>query len=125
MAASEQKYYPKGRLSLGSGDLIDVTDVGLKASKGRKLVATIRQNPSGFTDGEANNEITFKSALSEDGFERDFWGKWQKGEVVQLRLKVPGKTFVQTGVFDDLEITSNVGGHIEFSAKHIGKLKPA
>jgi hypothetical protein len=40
---------------------------------------------------------------------------------VQFRLKLPGSTYALSGKIDDLEITSNQGGAIEFSCKVIGK----
>ncbi len=117
----EVRTYPRARLSKGAGDLIDVTDVTARFSKGRKLIGTLRNPESGVADGEHANEITFKSVLSEEGFERDYNSDYEKGTVSQYRLKVPGATFAITGKLDDLEVTSNVGGAIEFSAKVIGK----
>jgi hypothetical protein len=117
----EVKSYPRGRLSKGAGDLIQVTDVTLRRSKGRKIIGTLRDPEAGVADGEHANEISFKAVLDEEGFERDYDSDFEKGTVSQYRLKVPGKTYALTGKIDDLEITSNVGGAIEFSAKVIGK----
>lgn len=122
MADNEQKYFPKARISVGSGDLQNATDINVKGSRGRKLVSTIRKKVAGYTDGEASDEVSFKSAIDEDGFERDYLGKWKQGEFVQLRVKVPGETIVINGVFDEPSITSNVGGHIEFEIKCMGKI---
>lgn len=117
--------YPKGRLSQGSGDLIDVFDITQENEDGEETVSTLRNNPAGSTSGKRKSTLTFKSALSEVGFERDFFDKWRKREVVQLRLKVPGKTITQTGRYTKPKITSNVDGFIEFEISHIGKMNAA
>lgn len=122
MSDNEQKFFPKARISVGAGDLQNATDVNVKGSRGRKLVPTMRKKVAGYTDGEANDEVSFKMAIDEDGFERNFLKKWQKGEFVQLRVKVPGETITLNGVFDEPTITSNVGGHIEFEIKCMGKI---
>lgn len=122
-SGDEQKFYPKGRLSKGAGDLVDVTECTVKASKGRKQVGTLRNPTSGVTNGEETNELTFKCVLSQDGFERDFEADYQKDKFAQYRLKVPGKTYTINGMIDDLEITSTKDGAIEFSAKVIGSRK--
>ena len=120
--ADEVLSYPKARLSKGAGDLMQVTDVTLRKSKGRKLINTLRSPAAGVADGETANELTFKGVLDENGFERDYDDDFEKGTVAQYRVKVPGgKTFSITGKIDDLEVTNNVGGAIEFSAKVIGK----
>jgi len=113
--------FPRARLSKGSGDLMQVTDVTLRRSMGRKLVGTLRNPEAGVSDGEHSNELTFKAVIDENGFERDWDSDFQKGTVVQFRLKLPGSTYALSGKIDDLEITSNQGGAIEFSCKVIGK----
>jgi hypothetical protein len=73
-------------------------------------------------EGEHNNELTFKAAIDSNGFERDWDDEYDNNTVSQYRLKVPGgKTYTLTGQIDDLDVTSNVGGAVEFSAKVIGK----
>jgi len=122
-SGDEQKFYPKGRISKGAGDLVDVTEVTVKMSKGRKQIGTLRNPTSGITNGEHANEITFKSVISEDGFERDYQKDFDNDTVAQYRLKVPGKTYALTGMIDDLEINSTKDGAIEFSCKVIGGQK--
>jgi len=122
-SGDEQKFYPKGRISKGSGDLVDVTEVTVKMSKGRKQVATLRNPEAGITNGEHVNEISFKSVLSEDGFERDYQADYDNDKIAQYRFKIPGKTYAITGMIDDLEITSTKDGAIEFSCKVIGGQK--
>lgn len=120
--ADEVLSYPKARVSKGAGDLMQVTDVTVRKSKGRKLINTLRSPAAGVADGETANEISFKAVIDENGFERDYDDDFEKGTVAQYRVKVPGgKVFTLTGKIDDLEVTSNIGGAIEFSAKVIGK----
>lgn len=114
--------YPNARISMGAGDLIDVTEVSLRIQDGETVVSTMRQNPAGSHSGKKSAEVSFKSAVSEAGFERDFKGKHRKRERVQLRIKVPGTNWSVTGRFTNPEISSNVDGMIEFSISLIGKL---
>jgi hypothetical protein len=122
MAGSQEFLdYPKGRFSVGGGDLIDVYDVQVQYEDGETLVSTLRNNPAGSTHGKRAMRITFKSAIGEEGFERDFWGHYRKRKVVQGRLKVPGKTFVCTGRYTQPNIASNVDNFIDFGITLAGK----
>lgn len=113
--------YPKGRFALGAGDLIDVFDVSGQMEDGETVVSTLRRNPGGSTGGKRLANCTFKSAISEEGFERDFMGKWQKRVVVQGRLKVSGLTFTFKGRFTKPQIMSNVDSFVEFQITIIGR----
>lgn len=117
--ASEQKFYPKGRLSKGAGDLVDVTEVTIKLSKGRKQ-GTLRNPEAGVTNGEHVSEITFKSVLSSDGFGATTSRISTRTSSRSTGSKVPGKTYTINGMIDDLEVTSTKDGAIEFSCKVIG-----
>jgi len=115
--------YPRGRVSKGAGDLIQVTDVTVRLSKGKKLQGTLRDPEAGVTRGESANEMTFKAVIDANGFERDWKEEYDKDKVSQYRLKLPGLVVAITGEIDDLEYTTNMSGAIEFSAKIIGKNK--
>ena len=119
--ADEVLSFPRGRLSKGAGDLIQVTDVTVRLSKGKKLQGTLRSPEAGVTRGESANEMTFKAVIDANGFERDWKEEFDKDKVSQYRLKLPGLVISLTGQIDDLEYTSNMSGAIEFSAKVIGK----
>lgn len=114
--------YPKAQVSLGSGDLLDVQDVTLALTDNEKNVSTLRQNPAGSTGGARGAELSFKSAISKEGFERDYIANWKKRKVVQARLKLPGKVFPVTGRLTKPQITSNVDNWIEFSVSLLGRL---
>jgi len=122
MSNEEFADYPKGRISMGAGDLVDVFDIGHKYEVGEELVHTIRKNPAGSTGGKRKSEITFKAAIPAEGFERDYHGKAVKREKFQLRLKLPGKTITQVGRLSIVESHTSVDGFIEFTATHIGKM---
>ena len=123
MAGEEFKRYPKARVAMGAGDLRDAVDITHKTSKGVEQVHTLVANPSGLVTGKKTSEISFKSAISAEGFERDYYSKYENEESVQFRIKLPGKTITQTGLITDLEVTSNVDGVIEFSCTHKGGTK--
>lgn len=114
--------YPKGRVALGAGDLIDCYDINITGEDGEKIVATLRQNPAGSTHGTKSGTVAFKSAISQFGFERDWMGKWRKREVVELRFKVPGLVFTVKGRLTKPSIMSNVDNFIDFSISIIGRL---
>lgn len=122
--ADDFEDYPKGRGSLGAGDLIDVYDINLTYEDGEKIVATLRQNPAGSTHGTRSATLTFKSAISEAGFERDWLGKYKKREKVEFRLKLPGKTIVQVGRLTKPSVVTNVDNFIDFSVSIIGNATP-
>lgn len=118
--SEEMVKFPKARLAFGSGDLQDVYDVNLAIEDGRKLVPTLRKNPAGWTEGERSANLTFKSAIGADGFERDWLKKWQKGEIVQIRIKAPGKTITVEGVLTKPALTSNVANFTDFQISTLG-----
>ena len=41
--------FPKGRLAMGAGDLIDVFDITQENEDGEETVSTLRNNPAGST----------------------------------------------------------------------------
>jgi hypothetical protein len=51
--------YPKGTVSQGPGDCIDVFDWGFDGEDGEKIVATLRQNPAGSTFGTKSGKLNF------------------------------------------------------------------
>jgi hypothetical protein len=113
--------FPKARVSIEGGDLIDCYDAALTYSDGEKVVNTLRQNPAGSTGGPRSASLALKSAISEAGFERDFFGHYKKRKVVQARVKISGKTFVVTGRFTNPTINSNVDNFVDFGITLLGK----
>ena len=115
--------YPKGSLSQGSGDLIDVTDISLAIEDGEKSVSTLRQNPAGSTGGARSAKCTFNNAISHAGFERDYWDAYQRRKVLEYRFKVPGKVFVITGRLTTPELATTIDDFIKSKWMVIGKYK--
>jgi hypothetical protein len=106
--------YPKGTVSQGPGDCIDVFDWGFDGEDGEKIVATLRQNPAGSTFGTKSGKLNFSSAISHAGFERDWFTKYDKRENIEFRLKVPGMTFIIVGRLTTPSLGSNVDDVIKF-----------
>jgi hypothetical protein len=121
--SKEYEDYPKGQLSLQGGELQDVFDVQCAFEDGETEVHTFRGKgqPSGSTGGKRKCTVTFKAAISQAGFERDYLGNWHKRKVLNGRLKVPGKTVSITGRLSKPSITSNIDNFIEFSVTLSGK----
>lgn len=115
--------YPKGKIALEGGELQDAYDINLAFTDNETSVHTFRGNgqPSGSTGGKREAKCTFKSAISKAGFERDYLGNWHKRKVIQLRVKLPGKTVTITGRLTEPSVTSNVDGFVDFSCSLKGK----
>jgi len=113
--------FPKGHVALGAGDLIDVFDWGFEGGDGEKIVATIRANPAGSTFGTRSGKLNISAAISHAGFERDWFGKWTKREVVEIRLKLPGLTITVTGRLTQPRVTGNVDDFVKFMVAVIGR----
>lgn len=123
MSSNNTLYYPRGRIALDSGDLIDVTNVKLDSTNNAKLVHTLRQPGAGVVFGNQETTISFDAAISEDGPERDYFMLVQKGTVKQLRLKIPGKTLSAEGVFKDVNVEIPLDAEVKQSMTFIsGKL---
>jgi hypothetical protein len=115
--------YPKGQIAVNGGNLQDAFDIQVKFDDGETDVHTLRNGgmAAGSTGGKRKCEITFKSAIGQEGFERDYMGNHSKRKVVNVRVKVPGKTISVTGRFRQPSISSNLDGFIEFTVTIGGK----
>ncbi len=94
--------------------------VRMLVEDGEKVVSTLRRNPAGSTGGARVGTVALKSAISEEGFERDWMGKWRRREKVQLRIKVPGLTWIFTGRLTKPQVMSNVDNFIDFQISITG-----
>lgn len=122
MADTEQLIYPRGRIALDSGDLIDVTNVKLDTTNNAKQVHTLRRKGAGVTLGTHETTISFDVVVSEEGLERDYLSMVKRGTIKQLRIKVPGETINAEGVFKDLSFELPLDDAIKQSLTFIGKL---
>src|SRR5690606_28245702 len=100
---------------LVAGDLNDAPDINLAWQDGETLVHTLRRDAAGSRTGGRGVTLTFTSAISESGFERDYMQNYHKRRVLQFRVKVPGKTFTVMGRLSQPNIVSNIDGHITFT----------
>ena len=114
--------YPKGRIAVEGGELQDCYDISGSITDGKKTVSTMRGGgmASGVVSGSKSASITFKSAISKEGFERDYLGKHQRDETVQARFKFPGKTITVNGQWTNPTWASNIDGFIDFTITIIG-----
>lgn len=121
--ANDYADYPKGQIAYNGGNLQDAYDIQTKLEDGETDVHTLRNNgmASGSHGGKRKGEVTFKSAVSQAGFERDYLGAWHKRKVVNIRVKVPGKTISITGRLRSPSWSSNVDGFIDFTVTIGGK----
>jgi hypothetical protein len=122
MAESDIKSYPRGAVSLGNGDLIQVTNLSWSQTNNASLKHTLAQSPSGKVLG--NREVTgsFTSIIDEDGPERDYFVRVDSGEEVNMRLKLPGgitKNFV--GLLNTLDGSIPLDDAVEFTVNFMGR----
>lgn len=120
--AAEQKLYPRGRIALDSGDLIDVTNVKLDTTNNAKQIHTIRQRGAGITLGNEESTVSFDIVVSEDGLERDYYSMLKKGLVKQVRLKIPGITHTVNGMVKQIGMELPLDDAIKVSVSFIGHL---
>ena len=118
MAESDIKSYPRGAVSLGNGDLIQVTNLSWSQTNNASLKHTLAQSPSGKVLG--NKEVTgsFTSIIDEDGPERDYFVRVDSGEEVNMRFKLPGgitKNFV--GLLNTLDGSIPLDDAVEFTVQ--------
>ncbi|MCP4674345.1 MAG: hypothetical protein GY854_02270 [Deltaproteobacteria bacterium] len=112
--------FPRGGISLGNGDLVDVTNIKLDTKNNSKQVHTIRRKGAGITPGNEDTTITFDAMISEFGEEADWLKAVKKGTIKQLRIKIPGRTIACNGVFTDFGIEIPLDDAIKLSMTFIG-----
>jgi hypothetical protein len=120
--ATEQLIYPRGRIALGNGDLLDVTNVKVDVTNNAKQVHTIRRKGAGTTMGTEETTVTYDIAISEDGQEREYLEFVKKGTIKQLRIKVPGLTMTVDGQYKDLSFELPLDDAIKQSMTFIGHM---
>ncbi len=114
------KVYPRGRLAVGSGDLIDVTNIKVTTTNNAKQVHTIIQKGAGITLGVEESTVTFDSVISEDGQERDYFTLVKKGKISQVRIKIPLETITVEGAYKTRDFELPLDDSIKLSMEFIG-----
>ena len=122
--AEEQLRYPQAYLAQGNGDLIQVTDFRITFANGAKLVHTLRRKGAGLTFGNPECTVSFNSAVDEDGPERNYWKAAQRGEIKQLRAKIPGGvTLTINGAYSGVDLDGPLDAETKTAKNFIGKLE--
>jgi len=120
MSTEPQKIFPRGFIAMGNGDLIQVTNVKIDHTNNAKQVHTIRQKGAGITLGVEETTVSFDAVVSEDGPERDYLKMLKKGEIKQIRIKIPGETISINGTVSSLSKELPLDAEIKFSITFIG-----
>jgi hypothetical protein len=120
MAGESQKFYPKGYMAMGNGDLMDVTNIKIDHVNGAKQVHTIRKKGAGITLGVEETTVSFDAVVSSDGAERDYMKMVKTGEIKQIRIKVPGETITVNGAASALSRELPLDSEIKYSITFIG-----
>lgn len=118
---SEHLSYPRGRIAMDSGDLMDVTDVTYDMVNNAKQVHTIRRRGAGTVMGNEETTVSFNVAISEEGEERDYFKAVQKGLVKQIKLKIPGRTISVEGRYTTVGLDIPLDAEIKERLTFIGK----
>jgi hypothetical protein len=104
---------------MGSGDLIDVTNVKVDEKSNKKVKHSLR-GATGVVKGVVETTVTFDADVSEEGAEAD-WGALVRGDTIkQLRVKVPGETITVTGGFDTRSLELPMDDAIKVSLTFVG-----
>ncbi len=121
--ADTQKLYPRGRIALGNGDLIDVTNVKVDITNNAKQVHTLRQKGAGITLGVEETTVSFDLSISDEGEERDWVKFLKKGQIKTLRIKIPGRTISVNGVVQSIGDELPLDDAIKQSISFVGHME--
>lgn len=119
---ADQLIYPRGQIALGSGDLIDVTNIKVDHSNGAKQVHTIRQKGAGIALGLEECAVSYDAVVSEEGQERDYFSLVKKGTIVQLRIKIPGETMTINGSYSTRNFELPIDDAIKLALSFVGAM---
>lgn len=92
MATDNTEIYPRGQISMGAGDLVDVTNVSFSYTHNAKSKTTLKRPFAGVVLGAEEFSGKFDSIVSAAGLERDYFARVKSGETVPARIKLPGLT---------------------------------
>jgi hypothetical protein len=120
--SAEQSLYPRGRIALDSGDLIDVTNVKVDTTNNAKQIHTLRQKGAGFTLGVEETTVSFDIVCSENGEERNYIDFLKRGLVKQVRIKIPGRTMTVNGTVKQMSVELPIDDAIKQTVSFIGHM---
>jgi len=118
--SAEQLLYPRGRIALANGDLVDCTNVKIDHTNNAKQVHTIAKKGAGITQGNEETTVSFDLVVSENGPERDWIAYLKRGLIKQIRLKLPGLTITVNGMVKQSSIDMPLDDAIKQSITFIG-----
>lgn len=116
------EFFPRGRLALGSGDLMKITNVKLDSTNNAKQVHTIRIKGAGITLGTEEHTLSFDMVVGEDGEERDWYKMLKAGQIKQARIKVPGRTITIEGTSKTIGLELPLDAEIKQTVQFIGAM---
>lgn len=119
---ADTKIYPRGRIALGSGDLIDVTNVKVNHTNNSKQVHTMNKSGTGVVKGNEETTISYDCVISQTGQERDYFALVKTGAIVQLRVKLPLETITVNGVYKSRSFDLPMDDSIKLSLEFIGTM---
>lgn len=125
MANTEQVFFPKSYIAMGSGDLGQVTDFNARTNNGAKQVHTLRNPQGGITFGPGESAVSANFVIGEDGLERDYVRMVEKRQLKQLRVKIPhGEVWTYNGAFQEVQINGSIDDATKGSFTFVGKKVP-
>lgn len=116
------KVYPRGRIALGSGDLIDVTNVKVNHTNNAKQVHTMNRSGTGVVKGVEETTVSYDAVISSEGQERDYFQLVKSGKIVQLRIKLPGETITVEGMYKSRSFDLPMDDSVKVSLEFIGHM---
>ena len=121
MSTSEIPLYPRGQISFGAGDLVQVTNVTFAYTHGTKLKHTLKRSPSGKVLGNQELSGKFDCEIDQDGPERDYFARVASGEEVNMRLKLPNLTKNIVGVLVSIDGDMPLDDAVKLTINWVGK----
>lgn len=115
-----QRYFPKGRIALGGGDLIDVVNVKYTHTNNAKQVHTLRESGAGITMGVEESTVSYDTVVGAEGVERDYFQLVKTGKIVQVRIKVPGETITVEGAYTTRDFELPLDDSVKLSMSFVG-----
>jgi hypothetical protein len=109
VADTTYEFYPNGAMAVDGGELQDAHDIAFTIKSGAKGVYTFRNSGkvSGYTGGHKSATSSFKVWVSRAGLERDYLKDIDKLTVKRVKFKLPGKTVVLEGPYENAAVTGS------------------
>ena len=114
--------YPTGSIAMGSGDLVDVTNVDLTITTNKKQISTLRKTGAGIFKGAEECTVSFSSKIGENGEELDYIDMVKKNQITSLRLKIPNRTMSIEGGYSEAKFSTSLDDAIQLDATFVGQV---